>query len=453
MQRMQPSTLLQPSLRPRNPHLTKRTITKHQLSPNPTRSFTLSSSLRANKPSKSPKPPRPTPAKLPYSPSAGRRRPPSQTGPTPDLVNKFRWPALMGAAVLGMAAAVYALPFAASLYKDFTSTSTDKDKTPVNSPACCSGCLIPTGRPAGLDASRAPNATPRERREAAEEFDRGVAFPEWVMGISGLRRTLGVEAQGDVLELAVGTGRNLGFYDWSVVVAGGGGEGKEKGEGAEEKLRSFTGVDISVDMVGVARDRLRDAVPGLANVMRRRRAEPLPESGLAVEVLDGRARLFVGDAEKDLPAPPSGEGKYDTVIQTFGLCSVAEPGKLLASAASAVKPDTGRIILMEHGRGWWELFNTWVIDRKAEDHFERFGCWWNRDIEALVREGEKTVPGLEVVALKRPLLLQFGTVLLIELRVNSKKMAMANEKSKTEDGKTETKAKQAPEENAKHSWW
>ena len=35
--------------------------------------------------------------------------------------------------------------------------------------------------------------------------------------------------------------------------------------------------------------------------------------------------------------------KYDTIIQTFGLCSVADPGRLLANMAAKVQPDTGRL--------------------------------------------------------------------------------------------------------------
>ncbi|KAK0617137.1 hypothetical protein B0T14DRAFT_524512 [Immersiella caudata] len=204
--------------------------------------------------------------------------------------------------------------------------------------------------------------------------------------------------------------------------------------------------------------------------MRRRRAEGMPAEGLAVEVCDGLVRLFVGDAERELPAPPGvegkGEGRYDTVIQTFGLCSVAEPKRLLENAARAVKPDTGRIILVEHGRGTWDWFNEWFVDRSAQEHFDTYGCWWNRDIEGAVREAGKTVPGLEVVALKRPGLLQFGTLLLIELRVNSKKISGGKvavrkaveekvvEKKLIEGRRVdEPQAAKVSEEPKRSSWW
>lgn len=318
-----------------------------------------------------------------------------------------------------------------SLYISTVVTSTLKKKKETSPPApsaarSCTEHLHPTGRPAAMDAARARGSSHDELRQTAEDFDKGLRFPEWWMGITGLREDLAALARGHVLEVAVGTGRNLVYYDWSGVVAsveGGGADDSKTRKQEEERLRSFTGVDISGDMMGVARDRLREAVPGLKKVMRRRRAEPFPDKGgPVVEMLDGRVRLVIGDAQEELPAPAEtikdAKGKYDTVIQTFGLCSVGDPAKLLGNMASAVKPDTGRIILLEHGRGWWDWVNN-LLDRFAAAHFQKYGCWWNRDIERLVRDAAATVPGLEVMRAERPLLLQFGTTMFFELRVKS----------------------------------
>ncbi|KAL2127634.1 hypothetical protein VTI74DRAFT_10383 [Chaetomium olivicolor] len=195
-------------------------------------------------------------------------------------------------------------------------------------------------------------------------------------------------------------------------------------------------------MMGVARDRIREAVPGLRRVMRKRRVEGMPslgggtevgEEGVpVVEALEGRVRLVLGDAVRGLPSPPPvgntkgrvdrPQERYDTIIQTFGLCSVADPGRLLANMAAKVQPDTGRIILLEHGRGFYDWVNK-MLDDYAPGHFQKYGCWWNRDIEQLVREAEEKVPGLEVVKLERPLWFQAGTTLLIELRVKSQQVA------------------------------
>jgi methyltransferase OMS1 len=313
-------------------------------------------------------------------------------------------------------------------------------------------------------------ANGEEVRQTAEAFDRGLDVPELLGGIKGLRREMGKWARGRVLEVAVGTGRNLGWYDWTDVV-----DGvipvdeaekskvererqrreekrvkrvermkKAKKEEADPELAkmpgwfegemlSYTGVDISADMMGVARTRLRETVPGLKKLMRRKRAEPMPESGVVVDVLEGRVRLCIADAHEPLPLPApttacppdTRPGKYDTIFQSFGLCSVSDPVKLVENMASVLQPDTGRIYLLEHGRGWFGFLNGWM-DKTAEGHFKKHGCWWNRDIEAIIREAEKAVPGLEVVHLGRPLLRQFGTTLVIELKVNSGTAAQKN---------------------------
>ncbi|RKU48645.1 hypothetical protein DL546_009218 [Coniochaeta pulveracea] len=313
----------------------------------------------------------------------------------------------------------------------------------------------PTGRPPALDYAVQDD---KIKRQTAEAFDRGLDVPELLMGYGGLREAIAKTAKGRVLEIAVGTGRNLGFYDWTEVVDGLGVDGKdevtavkEREKRTKERVRmavrirgkkevekfdvekaklpgqlegemlSYTGVDISADMMGVARTRLRDTVPGLKKLMRKIRVEPMPERGAVVDVLNGRVRLCIADAEEPLPpsVPVPGtpaDGKYDTIVQSFGLCSVSDPVKLVANMASMVEPGTGRILLLEHGKGW--SFINGLLDGYADDHFAKYGCWWNRDIEGIVREAAEKVPGLEVMEVERPLWLQFGTTLMIKLRVN-----------------------------------
>jgi methyltransferase OMS1 len=337
----------------------------------------------------------------------------------------------------------------------------------VKNPSCAAGAcehpasaglggepVPPTGRPPALD----------EARQTAEAFDRELDVPEWLSGIKKLRRNLASYARGRVLEVAVGTGRNLGYYDWTEVVDGVAlvEEDAEKARNEREKrekerakkvlslhrrmrkgeefdeekaklpgqfegeILSYTGVDISADMMGVARRRLRDTVPGLKKLLRRKRAEPMPASGAVVDVLDSRVRLCIADAEQPLPppapgsaAPPDTEaGKYDTILQSFGLCSVSDPVKLVTNMASVLQPGSGRIFLLEHGRGWFEFLNR-LMDETAEAHFKKHGCWWNRDIEGIVREATRSVPGLEIVHLGRLPLRHLGTTLVVELRVNA----------------------------------
>ncbi|EFX04044.1 ubiquinone menaquinone biosynthesis-related protein [Grosmannia clavigera kw1407] len=251
----------------------------------------------------------------------------------------------------------------------------------------------------------------------AAAFDASLDVPERMMGITQLRRQLAAEAQGDVLEVAVGTGRNLGYYSWD--------SSKQ-----DPHVTSFTGVDLSADALTVARRRLRSSVPGAKAVIRKR---PLPQEPTAaaadavpikdlpvavLDVLDSRLRLLRADAMQPLPLPSSSSPAYDTVVQTFGLCSVADPVALLAHMAAVLRPDTGRILLLEHGRGRWSVVNS-LLDRYASRHFSRFGCWWNRDIDAILANAATAVPGLEVVAVSRPGWFQFGTLWWVELRVNA----------------------------------
>ena len=108
------------------------------------------------------------------------------------------------------------------------------------------------------------------------------------------------KASGKVLELGIGGGLNLAFYD-------------------PAKVTSVIGVDPSLE--------LRD----------RAMAAPRPE-GLKVEIREGVAE-----------AMPFEDGEFDSVVCTFTLCSVHSPQKALAEAKRVLKPG-GRFLFSEHGR-------------------------------------------------------------------------------------------------------
>lgn len=241
------------------------------------------------------------------------------------------------------------------------------------------------------------------------------------MGITSLRKKLASRAHGDVLEVSIGTGRNLEYYDWPWT-SGGKGRG-----GGESEVRSFTAVDKSKEMLEIAHEKFSTMFPGILGV-----------------------RWVVGDASEVgiIPPPPrnanerSGglEGKkYDTILQTMGLCSVADPVALLKNLGEHVVEEEGRILLLEHGRGKWQWLNA-VLDRGAEEHARKFGCWWNRDFESVLKES-----GLEVVSCKRPKWWHGGTTWAIELKKpRSSAVATAGEKG--------GKAVQTAVEGKK-GWW
>lgn len=379
---------------------------------------------------------------------------------------------------------------------------------------------VPSGRPLDL----------RSGKISATAFDREQDWPEWLMGVTNLRQLMGGLCRGHVLEVAVGTGRNVEYVDWDEIrtaaplpaAEGAGFEPNPKsvqeldrervrrrmdkgkkgmilpGDDAPEVV-SFTGVDVSADVLEVTWTKLKKALPELIPRRRRRSKEeaeaqqpkqggpggeepaaektpitlrnplkalaasktPAPattaqqpqpqkattaassketssssssssgEGVLAANIGSGRIRLFKSDAQSHLPPPPAvlapdarstlpAPRYYDTVLQNFGLCSMADPQKLLGEMARVVRPDSGRIYLLEHGRGWYDWING-LLDKFAPSHFERYGCWWNRDIEDIVRRAQDEIPGLEVVRIERPLWTQGGTMYWVELKVNPEK--------------------------------
>jgi methyltransferase OMS1, mitochondrial len=45
----------------------------------------------------------------------------------------------------------------------------------------------------------------------------------------------------------------------------------------------------------------------------------------------------------------------------------------------------GQLLLLEHGRSSWDFINA-LLDRDAPQHYQKWGCWWNRDISQLVKD-------------------------------------------------------------------
>jgi methyltransferase OMS1 len=267
----------------------------------------------------------------------------------------------------------------------------------------CVETCAPTGRPSPL-AGMSPT-----------QFDQKLDREEGWTGVMDLRKRLALRAAGHVLEVAVGTGRNLGLYDLDGFL-----ESEKSGA-----IKSFTGVDISPEMLDVAAKKVLKGLPSSAksslpsvSVLRGPDNEVI---GGAAEFMHGKIRLVSGNALDALPPPPhfddtpGSEARYDTVIQTFGLCSVSDPQRLVRNLIQAAKPGTGRVILVEHGQGTWKALNWW-LDRYATDHFQKYGCWWNRDIETIIRKAVADLPGVEIVEISRPPK-QLETVLWIELGV------------------------------------
>ncbi|OAF62732.1 hypothetical protein VC83_01260 [Pseudogymnoascus destructans] len=311
---------------------------------------------------------------LPYSPP--RKPPPKQSNPTaanspPAPPNPMRHRTLP--LLLGSLTAFTLAGYSSYIYVTY--------RRATSSPSSSSHSVP-------LDVSERYN-------DIATEFDGDVEWMEWSMGLLKLRKEMASKARGAVCEVSVGTGRNMGFYEFGPLMTGVemGKGGKKDGEEEEGTVTSFTAVDKSPQMIAVAREKFSREHPGVRGV-----------------------QWVVQDASLPLPPPPSSSSptssapeKYDTILQTMGLCSTPHPAALLLNLSNHLAPG-GRILLLEHGRGYWGWLNN-ILDALAPGHAERFGCWWNREVGGILEEVEKG--GLRVVEVRRR---NWGTTWWLELR-------------------------------------
>jgi len=180
----------------------------------------------------------------------------------------------------------------------------------------------------------------RKFQDIADIYDSQIGRDESFMGINLLRRALlYFHAKGTVLEMGAGTGRNINYYPSSV----------------DRVLLT----DSSNQMLMQARKKMKD----LSDTERARFA------CLETDALD-----------LDFP-----ESCFDTVVDTFGLCSYDDPVAVLKEMSRVCRPD-GKILLLEHGRSktWQGLSN--YLDKNAERHAKNWGCVWNRDLDEIVEK-------------------------------------------------------------------
>jgi ubiquinone/menaquinone biosynthesis C-methylase UbiE len=144
------------------------------------------------------------------------------------------------------------------------------------------------------------NETERVRAiqdKQAPSYDRSMDIFERLL-FQGAREWACDHLEGDVLEIAIGTGRNMPLYPQGVRI---------------------TGIELSEEMLALAR----------------RRAQQL---GTAVE-------LHAGDAQN----LPFADSSFDTVLITFALCTIPDERRALAEAFRVLRP-SGRLVTVEHVR-------------------------------------------------------------------------------------------------------
>ncbi|CAR27332.1 hypothetical protein ZYGR_0I06060 [Zygosaccharomyces rouxii] len=210
----------------------------------------------------------------------------------------------------------------------------------------------------------------------ANEYDEGVNFEERAIFMGKRRKWLMRHCEGDVLEVACGTGRNIKYLDPSL-------------------LNSITFLDSSEKMIEITHEKFRDIFPTF-----KKAAFVVGKAENLVDLAQGSHKdgfkedLNTANQDIDVVKKGSTKVQYDTVLEAFGLCSHEDPVKALKNFAFLLKPG-GRIILLEHGRGEYDFVNK-ILDKRAEKRLETWGCRWNLDIGEILDDS-----GLEIVEERR----------------------------------------------------
>lgn len=177
--------------------------------------------------------------------------------------------------------------------------------------------------------------------DLGQKYDTWTQLPDRLF-FNVWRRELLASAQGEVLEVAVGTGKNLGFYP----------------EGCR-----VTGVDFSRAMLDTAS----------------RRARAL---GRVFEAVEG-----------DVNALPLADASFDTVVCTLGACTFADPLTAFREMRRVCRPG-GSVLLLEHVLPR-DRHLAWLAGALTPFTRRAVGCSPNRDVLALVREA-----GLHVASVR-----------------------------------------------------
>lgn len=184
-------------------------------------------------------------------------------------------------------------------------------------------------------------------------LDAGCALPPFRS-----RRQLTVPAaSGRTLEVGIGTGLNLRFYD-------------------PARLQGLVGVDPAGHLHRLARRRsLRAGIP---------------------------VELHAASAER----LPFEAGSFDTVVCTWTLCSIPDPAAALAEMRRVLRP-AGRLLLAEHGLAPDPGVARWQA--RLEPAWSRIagGCHLTRDVPRLLREAGFAAR-LQTGYIARPRVLSFN---------------------------------------------
>lgn len=166
------------------------------------------------------------------------------------------------------------------------------------------------------------------------------------------RKKVVPQAEGRILEVGIGSGLNLEFYDPS-------------------KVERVWGLDPSAELRAYAE----------------KEAQQVP---FDVE--------FIGLEAEDIPLD---DASMDTVLMTYTLCTIPDAITALKNMRRVLKPG-GKLIFCEHGMAPDESVQRW--QNRLNPIWKRIagGCNLNRQIPALIEQGGFKVEDMETMYIPGP---------------------------------------------------
>jgi ubiquinone/menaquinone biosynthesis C-methylase UbiE len=175
------------------------------------------------------------------------------------------------------------------------------------------------------DLARRNDKVRRSWAKQAPRYDKQIGFFERRLFGRTHRPWACSRASGKTLEVAVGTALNLPYYPDDV---------------------QLTGLDLSPEMLAVARERAAEA-------------------GRDIELREG-----------DAHALSFADNSVDTVVCTYSLCNIPDPGRAVAEMRRVLRPG-GKLILVDHIRSsvkpifWFQKAIEFFTARLEEEHMTR----------------------------------------------------------------------------------
>lgn len=175
--------------------------------------------------------------------------------------------------------------------------------------------------------------------------------------ISRMRQRVVPRAHGRVLEVGIGSGLNMRYYD-------------------KARVTHITGLDPALQLQPLAQKRIAEA-------------------GLSVDL--------IGLSAEKIPLP---DACFDSIVITYTLCTIADPHAALLEMRRVLAPH-GQLLYCEHGRAPDASVARWQDRLQPLWGPMAGGCQLGRDMPALLRAAGFALPDLDTRYLPGPRPLTF----------------------------------------------